>query len=161
MRGTGCKVSRCQEVIDAVNKELLMQGMDSTVQLRITGCHGFCEQGPIAIIEPGNIFYCHVTADDAHDIVFKTLHKGEVIERLLYTDPVSGEKIHTESEIPFYSAQDRQLLCQNREIDPCSIEDYIAIGGYSALAKAIDSLAPEEIIGEIKISGSKGWDGVS
>jgi len=157
--GTGCKASRSQEVIDAVNKELLMQGMDSIVQLRITGCHGFCEQGPIAVIEPGNIFYCHVTPDDAYEIVSKTLREGEVIERLLYTDPVSGEKIHTESEIPFYSAQDRQLLFQNREIDPCSIEDYIAIGGYSALAKAIDILAPEEIIQEIKVSGLRGRGG--
>ena len=157
--GTGCKASRSQEVIDAVNKELLMQGMDSIVHLRITGCHGFCEQGPIAVIEPGNIFYCHVTPDDAYEIVSKTLREGEVIERLLYTDPVSGGKIHTESEIPFYSAQDRQLLFQNREIDPCSIEDYIAIGGYSALAKAIDILAPEEIIQEIKVSGLRGRGG--
>ena len=156
---TGCKASRSQEVIDAINKELLMQGMDSTVQLRVTGCLGFCEQGPIAIVEPGNIFYCHVTPDDAHDIVSKTLHKGEVIERLLYTDPVSGEKIRTESEIPFYSAQDRQLLSKNREINPCSIEDYIAVGGYTALAKAIDSLSPEEIIREIKVSGLRGRGG--
>ena len=156
---TGCKASGSQEVIDAVNKELLMQGMDSIVQLRITGCHGFCEQGPIAVIEPGNIFYCHVTPDDAYEIVSKTLREGEVIERLLYTDPVSGRKIHTESEIPFYSAQDRQLLFQNREIDPCSIEDYIAIGGYSALAKAIEIFAPEEIIQEIKVSGLRGRGG--
>jgi NADH-quinone oxidoreductase subunit F len=78
---------------------------------------------------------------------------------LLYTDPVSGVKIRTESEIPFYSAQDRQLLFQNREIDPCSIEDYIAIGGYSALSKAIDILAPNEIIQEIKISGLRGRGG--
>ena len=156
---TGCKASRSQEVIDAINKELLMQGMDSTVQLRVTGCLGFCEQGPIAIIEPGNIFYCHVTPDDAHDIVSKTLHKGEVIERLLYTDSVSGEKIRNESEIPFYSAQDRQLLSKNREINPCSIEDYIAVGGYTALAKAIDSLSPEEIIREIKVSGLRGRGG--
>jgi NADH:ubiquinone oxidoreductase subunit F (NADH-binding)/(2Fe-2S) ferredoxin len=157
--GTGCKASRSQEVIDAVKKELLMQGMDSIVQLRITGCHGFCEQGPIAVLEPGNIFYCHITSDDAHEIVSKTLREGEVIERLLYTDPVSGKKIRTESEIPFYIAQDRQLLFQNREIDPCSIEDYIAIGGYSALAKAIDIFTPEEIIQEIKVSGLRGRGG--
>lgn len=157
--GTGCKASRSQEVIDAVNKELLMQGMDSTVKLRITGCQGFCEQGPIAVIEPENIFYCHMTPNDAHEIVAKTLQNGEIIERLLYNDPVSGEKIFTESEIPFYSAQDRQLLCHNREINPCSIEDYIAIDGFSAIAKAIDSLTPEEIIREIKISGLRGRGG--
>ena len=157
--GTGCTASRCQDVIDAVNDELRMQGMESEVRLRVTGCHGFCEQGPIAVIEPGNIFYCHLTSKDAKEIVAKTLKQDEVIERLLYTDPVSGEKIHTESDIPFYKAQDRQLLMHNRELDPCAIEDYIALGGYTALAKAIDGLAPEEIIRQIKVCGLRGRGG--
>jgi len=157
--GTGCKASRSQGVIDAINKELLMQEMDSIVHLRITGCHGFCEQGPIVVIEPENIFYCHVTPEDAYDIVARTLQNGEIIERLLYTDPVSGRKVRTESEIPFYRAQDRQLLSHNREINPCSIEDYIATGGFSALTKAINSLTPEEIIHEIKVSGLRGRGG--
>ncbi|MFC1916286.1 NADH-ubiquinone oxidoreductase-F iron-sulfur binding region domain-containing protein [Chloroflexota bacterium] len=157
--GTGCKASRSQDVIDAINQELLAQEMGSTVHLRITGCHGFCEQGPIMVIEPGNIFYCHVTPEDARDIVTRTLQTGEIIERLLYTDPVSGIKIRTESEIPFYRAQDRQLLFQNRAINPCSVEDYIAIGGFSALSKAIGSLAREEIIREIKVSGLRGRGG--
>ena len=157
--GTGCTASRSKDFIDAIDKELLLQGMESSIQLRITGCHGFCEQGPIAIIEPQNIFYCHLTAEDAHEIVTKTLQNGEIIERLLYTDPVSGKKIRTESEIPFYIAQDRQLLLQNREIDPRSIEDYIAIGGFSALVKALENLSPEEIIREIKVSGLRGRGG--
>jgi len=157
--GTGCKASRSQDVINAINQELITQEMDSSVHLRITGCHGFCEQGPIMVIEPGNIFYCHVTPEDAHDIVTRTLQTGEIIERLLYIDPVSGKKIRTESEIPFYTAQDRQLLSQNREINPCSIEDYIAVGGYTALTKVIDNLSPEEIIHEIKVSGLRGRGG--
>ncbi len=156
---TACKAARAQDVIDAVNKELLAQEMDTTIQLRVTGCHGFCEQGPVAVIEPGNIFYCHVTPEDAHDIIYKTLQNGEVIERLLYTDPVSGKKIQTESEIPFYKAQDRQLLSQNKEINPCSIGDYIATGGFSALSKTISSLTPEEVIHEIKVSGLRGRGG--
>ena len=157
--GTGCKASRSQDVIDAISKELLMQEMDASTCLRITGCHGFCEQGPIMVIEPGNIFYCHVTPDDAHEIVTTTLRDGEIIERLLYTDPVSGDKIRTEAEIPFYQAQDRQLLSKNREINPCSIEDYIAVGGYMSLTKVLDSLSPEEIIHEIKVSGLRGRGG--
>jgi len=157
--GTGCTASRSQDVINAINQELLAQDMDSSVHLRVTGCHGFCEQGPIMVIEPGNIFYCHVTPDDAHDIVALTLRDGEIIERLLYTDPVSGIKIRTESEIPFYRAQDRQLLSRNREVNPCSIEDYIAVGGYTALVKVLDSLSPEEIIHEIKVSGLRGRGG--
>ncbi len=157
--GTGCKASGSQDVIDALNRELLTHDMASTVHLRITGCHGFCEQGPIMVIEPGNIFYCHVTPDDAHDIVVGTLQNGEILERLLYTDPVSGEKVRTESEIPFYRAQDRQLLLKNREVCPTSIEDYIATGGFTALARAIESLTPEEIIHEIKVSGLRGRGG--
>jgi NADH:ubiquinone oxidoreductase subunit F (NADH-binding)/(2Fe-2S) ferredoxin/NAD-dependent dihydropyrimidine dehydrogenase PreA subunit len=157
--GTGCHASGSRNVIDAINKELLAQEMDSTVHVRITGCHGFCEQGPIAVLEPGNIFYCHITPEDAHEIVTRTLKNGEVIERLLYTDPVSGKKIRTESEIPFYVAQDRQILSQNREISPGSIEDYISTGGFTALTKVIDSMSPEEIIHEIKVSGLRGRGG--
>jgi len=157
--GTGCQASRSRDVIDAINKELFTREMDTTVHVRITGCHGFCEQGPIAVIEPGNIFYCHITPEDAHEIVTRTLKNGEVIERLLYVDPVSGEKIRTESEIPFYKAQDRQLLSRNREISPASIEDYISAGGFTALTKVIDNMSPEEIIHEIKVSGLRGRGG--
>lgn len=157
--GTGCQASRARDLISAVKDALVKEGLDQSVLARATGCHGFCEQGPIVVVEPGNIFYCHVQPDDAHEIIAKTVSKGEVIERLLYSDPVSGETIQTESEIPFYRAQDRQLLSQNRQIDPCSIEDYIAIGGYSALAKTLAGIAPEVVIEEIKASGLRGRGG--
>ena len=157
--GTGCQASRAQDLINSVKNELVKQGLEKSVLVRATGCHGFCEQGPIVVIEPGNTFYCHVLPDDAHEIISKTVCKGEVIERLLYTDPVSGRTIQKESEIPFYHAQDRQLLAQNRQIDPRSIEDYIAIGGYSALAKTLAGIAPEAIIKEIKTSGLRGRGG--
>jgi len=157
--GTGCQASRSRLVIEAVKGELAKQGLDQSVQVRVTGCHGFCEQGPIAIIEPGNIFYCRLLPEDAQEMLSKTVRSGEVIERLLYTDPVSGRKIQTESDIPFYRGQDRQLLSRNRELDPRSIEDYIALGGYSALVKVLESMAPEEIIREIKASGLRGRGG--
>jgi NADH:ubiquinone oxidoreductase subunit F (NADH-binding)/(2Fe-2S) ferredoxin/NAD-dependent dihydropyrimidine dehydrogenase PreA subunit len=157
--GTGCQASQSQSVIDAVKKELKKQKLGRKVVVRVTGCHGFCEQGPIMVLEPGNIFYCHLKPEDAADIVTKTLLKGEVIERLLYTDPVTSQKIQTEAEIPFYRAQDRQLLAQNRQLDPCSIEDYLAIGGYSALAKTLAELSPEAVIEKIKDSGLRGRGG--
>ncbi|MBN1626277.1 MAG: 4Fe-4S binding protein [Deltaproteobacteria bacterium] len=157
--GTGCKASRSRDLINALKKELFKQGMEKSVLLRSTGCHGFCEQGPIVVIEPANTFYCHVSPDDAEEIIFKTVNNGEVIERLLYTDPVSGKTIQTESEIPFYLFQDRQLLAQNREVDPCSIEDYIAIGGYSAIAKTLAEMSPETVIKEIKDAGLRGRGG--
>ena len=157
--GTGCQASQSQAVIAALRNELSQQGLDGKVRLRPTGCHGFCEQGPIVVIEPGNVFYCHVAPDDAFEIVYQTVMKGEVIERLLYTDPVSGETARTELEIPFYRRQDRQLLALNRQVDPCSIEDYIAAGGYSALARVLDRVPPEEIVKEIKASGLRGRGG--
>jgi NADH:ubiquinone oxidoreductase subunit F (NADH-binding)/(2Fe-2S) ferredoxin len=157
--GTGCQASYSRELIDKVKAELTNQGLDKKVQVRSTGCHGFCEQGPIVVIEPGNIFYSHVMPDDAFELISKTVCKGEIIERLLYTDPVSGKKIKCESDIPFYKAQDRQILAQNRRIDPCSIEDYIAIGGYAALAKTINKITPDEVIKEITASGLRGRGG--
>ena len=157
--GTGCQASRSQDVIDAVKKELKKQKLGRKVSVRVTGCHGFCEQGPIMVLEPGNIFYCHLKPEDASDIVTKTLLKGEVIDRLLYTDPVTSQKVKTEAEIWFYRKQDRQLLAQNRQVDPCSIEDYIDIEGYTALAKTLAELSPESVIEKIKDSGLRGRGG--
>ncbi|MEE9566152.1 MAG: NAD(P)H-dependent oxidoreductase subunit E, partial [Desulfobacteria bacterium] len=157
--GTGCHASRVQDVIDAVRKELEKKELKKSVQIRVTGCHGFCEQGPLMIIEPGNIFYCGLKPEDADEIIAKTILKGEVIEHLLYIDPVTSKKVRTEAEVPFYRAQDRELLAQNMQVDPCSIEDYIAIGGYSALAKTLTKFSPEEVIKEVKISGLRGRGG--
>ena len=157
--GTGCQASRCQDVIDAVKKELKKQKLGRKVSVRVTGCHGFCEQGPIMVLEPGNIFYCHLKPEDASEIVTKTLLKGEVIDRLLYTDPATSQKVQTEGDIWFYRAQDRQVLAQNRQVDPCSIEDYLDIEGYTALAKTLAELSPEAVIEKIKDSGLRGRGG--
>jgi NADH:ubiquinone oxidoreductase subunit F (NADH-binding)/(2Fe-2S) ferredoxin len=157
--GTGCHASHSQPVIDAIRGELSRQGLNQSVRLCVTGCHGFCEQGPVMVIEPGNIFYCHISPEDAFEIVYQTVMKGELIERLLYTDPVSGERARTEAEIPFYRAQDRQILSQNRMVDACSIEDYIVAGGYSALTKVLRGMAPEGVVKEIKSAGLRGRGG--
>jgi len=157
--GTGCQASSAQSVIDAMRGELSKQGLEDSVRLCVTGCHGFCEQGPVIIIEPGDIFYCQVSPEDAFEIVCHTIMNGEVIERLLYQDPVSGERARTESEIPFYRAQDRRILSQNRLVDPCSIEDYIVADGYSALAEALNGMTPEDIIKEVKDSRLRGRGG--
>jgi NADH:ubiquinone oxidoreductase subunit F (NADH-binding)/(2Fe-2S) ferredoxin len=157
--GTGCRASNSRAVIGAVRDELSRRRLEHNVRLCVTGCHGFCEQGPVMVIEPGNVFYCHVSPEDAFEIVYQTVMNGELVEHLLYVDPVSGEKIRTEVEIPFYRAQERQILSQNRMVDPCSIEDYILVGGYSALTRVLNGVAPEEIINEIKSSGLRGRGG--
>jgi len=157
--GTGCQASKSGTVAEALEKELREQGLDKKVRLRVTGCQGFCEQGPILVVEPGNIFSCHVTTEDVSDIVSCTVSRGEVIERLLYTDAATQEKVRTEDEIPFFRSQDRRILGQNRLLDPCSLEDYLHIEGYSALAKVLSGVNPEEVIAEIKDSGLRGRGG--
>ena len=157
--GTGCRASRSLDVIDVVKRELAAENLEKKVHVRVTGCHGFCEQGPLVIVEPGNIFYGGVSPEDAHEIITRTVRAGEVVERLLYTDLVSGQVIQIESEIPFYRSQNRRLLTQNRNVDPRSIEDYIAIGGYAALAKTLAEITPEAVVQEIMDSELRGRGG--
>ena len=129
------------------------------VRLLVTGCHGFCEQAPVMVIEPGNLFYCRLSPKDAFEVVSRSIKKGEVVERLLYLDAATGKRVRTMSEVPFYQAQDQQVLSQNRLVDSCSIEDYIAAGGYSAIVKVLKGIAPEDVIKEIKSSGLRGRGG--
>jgi NADH-quinone oxidoreductase subunit F len=157
--GTGCQASGSQPVHTALKKELNNKGLSDKVLVRATGCHGFCEHGPLMVIEPGNIFYCGLKADDVSTIVMETIIGGKVVDRFLYEDPVSGKKIVKESDIPFYQDQNRVLLGMNRQIDPLNMEDYISIGGYSALSKALTSMKPERIIAEIKEAYLRGRGG--
>jgi NADH:ubiquinone oxidoreductase subunit F (NADH-binding)/(2Fe-2S) ferredoxin/NAD-dependent dihydropyrimidine dehydrogenase PreA subunit len=157
--GTGCQASGCLAVVEAVRAELAKHRLAESVHVRVTGCHGFCEQGPLMVVEPAGVFYCHLSPDDAAEIVARTIVAGEVIQRLLYTDPVSGQKVTAEALIPFYAAQDRVLLGQNKRLDPKSIDDYIADGGYSALATVLAQGDPQRVIEDIKASGLRGRGG--
>jgi NADH-quinone oxidoreductase subunit F len=157
--GTGCQASGARQVVAALRAHLDSENLTDTVQLRVTGCHGFCEQGPIMVIDPANILYCHLEPDDLPEIIAKSIRGEETIDRLLYTDPTSGRKVIREADVPFYQAQDRVLLDQNRRIDPGSIEDYIAIGGYASLAKVLDGMTPEAVIEEVKASKLRGRGG--
>ena len=125
----------------------------------MTGCHGFCERGPLLVINPQKLFYQKVQVEDVPEILSETIEKGSVIDRLLYVDPVTGEKILHEDEVPFYKLQKRIIFGKNGSIDPTSVEDYIAIGGYKALAKALFNMSREEIIESVKRSGLRGRGG--
>ncbi len=155
--GTGCRVYGSEKVINALQTEIDRNGIAADV--RMTGCHGFCEQGPVMVIQPQGVFYKSVRLEDVHDIIHKTVVRDEIIERLLYTDPITGQKIAYEHEVPFYARQTRHLLNLNGLIDPTSIEDYFAIGGYGALAKALDRMSPEEVIEEVGNAGLRGRGG--
>jgi NADH:ubiquinone oxidoreductase subunit F (NADH-binding)/(2Fe-2S) ferredoxin len=157
--GTGCLALGVQNVIAAFKEELKKHNLESKVDIRETGCPGFCEQGPLIVITPGEICYVHVRAEDVKDIVSQTLIDKRVVDRLLYVDPVSKQKIVKESEIPFYKYQTRTILGNNGLLDPKKIDDYIALGGYSALAKAFFEMTPEKVMEEVKKANIRGRGG--
>ena len=157
--GTACRPYGCVKIIEAFKTELAKQGLENKVDLKVTGCHGLCERGPIAVIRPGDIFYQQLKMEDVPEIVSKTILNGNIIDRLLYIDPATGKKLVNQQEIPFYRKQQRLIFGSNCEIDPTSAEDYIAIGGYTALAKALFEMAPEQVIDEVKHSGLRGRGG--
>ncbi len=157
--GTGCRALNSEEVSVAFRKELEARKLASKVEVRMSGCPGFCERGPLVVVFPEKIFYTGVAAKDVPEIVSSTIEKGEVVERLLYQDPRSGEKIVHEHDVPFYKEQHRILMKDNSLIDPTKIEDYVAIGGYRALAKVLTEMTPEQVVSEIKRSGLRGRGG--
>ena len=157
--GTACHPYGCAQMIEAFKQELSKQGLEKKAELRITGCHGLCEKGPIAVIQPGDIFYQQIKLEDVPEIISETISKGNIIDRLLHTDPITGNKVIHRNEVPFYRKQKRNILGNNTEINPIKIEDYIAIGGYTALAKALFEMTPEQIIEEVKRSGLRGRGG--
>jgi len=156
-QGTGCLSSDSEAVYDALKEEINRQGI-SHAEVDFTGCHGFCEQGPNVVIEPEGIFYTHVQAEDASEIVTSHLRDGKPVERLFYHDPVTGEAIPRYSDINFYKKQQRVILRNCGQINPEKIEHYIDRGGYRALRKAL-LMTPEQVIDEIKKSGLRGRGG--
>jgi NADH:ubiquinone oxidoreductase subunit F (NADH-binding)/(2Fe-2S) ferredoxin len=156
--GTGCHAYGSEKVNAAFIEEVKRQGLEGDVDIKRTGCHGFCERGTLVVIYPEEICYIHVQPEDAAEVV-QSLKDGKVVERLLYTDPVTNEKIIHESEIPFYKNQSRIVFGNNRRIDPKSIEDYLALDGYSALAKALFQMTPEQVLEEVKRANLRGRGG--
>jgi NADH:ubiquinone oxidoreductase subunit F (NADH-binding)/(2Fe-2S) ferredoxin/Pyruvate/2-oxoacid:ferredoxin oxidoreductase delta subunit len=157
--GTGCVASGANDVVAKFRSEIRERGLDTRIDFRGTGCHGFCERGPIVVIEPAEICYLQVSPDDVAEIIETTVIGGDVIQRLLYEDPSSGETVTRESDIPFYKHQERLVFGPNRSIDPRSLDDYLAIGGFRALVKALLEMSPDQVIGEVKAAGLRGRGG--
>jgi len=157
--GTGCHASGSVVVTEAFRQEIRREELADKVAIKATGCHGFCERGPIVVIQPGDIFYQQVKVDDVPQIVGETIIQGNIIDRLLYVDLATGKKYVHPSEVPFYRNQRRIVFGNNGEIAPDNIEDYIALGGYSALAKVLFDKSPEQVIEEVKKSGLRGRGG--
>lgn len=156
--GTGCHVLGSDKVAEAFVSEISKNGLTAKVDVRRTGCHGFCERGPVVVMFPEGACYLGVKPADVPDVVSRTLGDKQLVERLLYKDS-AGKTIAHERDIPFYKFQSRIVFGNNTRIDPKSIDDYIALGGYSALAKALFKMSPEEVLGEVKKSNLRGRGG--
>jgi len=157
--GAGCLATGASKVIAAFDAELEKQSLKDEVHVKGTGCPGFCERGPVVVIGPEEICYLQVTPKDVPEIVSKTVKDKKVIERLLYADATTKEKALRESDIPFYRNQERHVIGNNIRIDPKSIDDYLALGGYSALAKVLFEMTAELVVEEVKKSGLRGRGG--
>ncbi len=159
--GTGCLASGAKQVAEAFATQIAQRSIDAEVNLFVksTGCHGFCERGPLVVIQPLGVLYTKVKPKRVEEIVEKTLLGGEVITNLLYKDPVSNQRIEKYEEVPFYKHQVRVAMRNIGRIDPTSILDAIAEGAYSGLAKALFDMTPDGVIDEVATSGQRGRGG--
>jgi len=157
--GAGCLATGAGKIIAAFGQEVEKQGLQCDTHIKGTGCPGFCERGPVVVIDPDDICYLQVTPNDVPEIVSRTIKEKKLVDRLLYVDPDSGEKAVREADIPFYKNQARNIIGNNIKIDPKCIEDYLALGGYSALAKVLFQMTPEQVVEEIKNSKLRGRGG--
>lgn len=157
--GTGCLASEAEKVQRNLELILKARGYEKEAKIIKTGCFGFCEQGPIVKIEPENVFYVRVGPKDAKDIIDEHIIKGRKVERLLYKEPYEKEKIDTQENIPFYKKQLRIALRNCGLVNPEDIYEYIALGGYEALGKAITKMSRDEIIETVKKSKLRGRGG--
>jgi len=156
--GTGCVSNNAFAIRQAFEEGIAKLGL-TDVKVDFTGCHGFCEQGPIVFIQPEGIFYAHVSLDDVPEIINSHLRDNKPLNRLFYKDPASGKAVPYFKDINFYKKQQHIVLRNCGRINPERIEDYIAASGYQALRNVLFKMTPQQIIDEIKFSGLRGRGG--
>ena len=156
---TGCRAYGAAGVLEALNDEVKSQGLAQQVEVRATGCHGFCAKAPVIAIEPMGVQYQEVEPNDAIDIVSRTLKQNQLIDRLAYRVPKTFQPIFHRNQIPFYAKQERRVLANCGRIDPTKIEQYIVAGGYQALVKALSRMKPEQVIEEVLTAKLRGRGG--
>jgi NADH-quinone oxidoreductase subunit F len=157
--GSGCKASGADSLLASLRKELEKRGLAGSIDLKSTGCHGFCEKGPVMVVWPEKVFYNGVSQSDAQDIVNSVSNGHKPVEKLLYKDPNTGQRIVHENDVPFYAMQTRILFGNNGKLDPKDIRDYIKVGGYTGLAHALTDFKREQVVEAVKRSGLRGRGG--
>jgi NADH:ubiquinone oxidoreductase subunit F (NADH-binding)/(2Fe-2S) ferredoxin/NAD-dependent dihydropyrimidine dehydrogenase PreA subunit len=157
--GTGCVSNKSFQVKEALESELEKHDLQNEVAVVMTGCNGFCAVGPVMTVMPEGIFYQQLTVEEVPHLVEEHFLKGRPVERLMYSPPEEETKIPKMMDIGFFSRQTLIALRNRGLIDPEKIDEYIARDGYKALAKALTTMTPEEIIETIKASGLRGRGG--
>jgi NADH-quinone oxidoreductase subunit F len=157
--GTACVSNKSFKIKEALNEELIKQGLDKEVLVVMTGCNGFCAVGPLMTVMPDGIFYHSLTKDIIPHLVEEHFLKGRPVKRLMFTPPAEEVVIPKIMDIGFFSRQTLISLRNRGLIDPEIIDEYIARDGYKALAKALTEMSPEDIIAEVKKSGLRGRGG--
>ena len=157
--GTGCTSSGSKKVEAALRRELEEKGLAREIKIVETGCHGFCEMGPLLIVYPEGVFYVRVQEEDVPELVEEHFYKGRIVQRLLYQEPLTAERIPSYEDIQFYHKQQRLVLANCGHINPEVIEEYIAGGGYEALGRALTTMTPQQVVDEVKLSGLRGRGG--
>jgi NADH:ubiquinone oxidoreductase subunit F (NADH-binding)/(2Fe-2S) ferredoxin/NAD-dependent dihydropyrimidine dehydrogenase PreA subunit len=156
---TGCRAFGAVELRDAFKASLAEKGLTDTVDIVETGCHGFCARAPVSAVDPYGFFYQQISPKDVPLIVEESIMGGKPVEKLLYKDPKSDAPTALEKDVPFYREQMKIVLRNCGQIDPTSMEDYVARDGYRAIAKVLSSMTPENVIEEITRSGLRGRGG--
>jgi NADH:ubiquinone oxidoreductase subunit F (NADH-binding)/(2Fe-2S) ferredoxin/Pyruvate/2-oxoacid:ferredoxin oxidoreductase delta subunit len=157
--GTGCVSCGSFKIKEALEKEIKKRKLQDEVQVVATGCNGFCERGPIVLVQPDGIFYQLLKVEDVPHLVEEHLLKGRPIKKLMYVPPAEKQPVPKMKDIEFFKHQ-RLIVLRNRgRIDPEKVEEYIAFDGYEAMGKALTEMTPETIIAEISASGLRGRGG--
>jgi len=157
--GTGCVSNNAFKVKAALEKEIEKHKLQEEIQVISTGCNGFCANGPIMVVKPDDIFYQLLTEEDIPGLVEEHFLKGRPVEKLMYTPAKDEHPIPKMSDIPFFGKQQLIALSNRGLIDPENIDEYIALGGYQALAKVLTKMTPEQVIEEIQTAGLRGRGG--
>lgn len=157
--GTGCIALGSESVYVAFENAIADLGLSDKVELKRTGCHGFCEKGSVVVVLPERFFYPGVQPKDVTEILEQTVIEGKAVERLGYIDPATRERITYEQDVPFYAGQQRNVFRHNGKVDPVEIEDYILHDGYKAFVKVLDECEPEDVIDIVSSAGLRGLGG--
>lgn len=157
--GTGCVASGTPKVKEALKAELEKRGLADEIKIVLTGCNGFCAEGPVMLVYPDEIFYQKLTVEEIPKLVEEHFLKGRPYEKLMFKDSEKKHAIPLMKDIPFFKYQVLRVLRNKGLIDPDSLEEYIARDGYMAAAKALNEMTPEDIIKTIKDSGLRGRGG--